>query len=447
MAALNPPRMSHLESSIEDDRSSSAVDADSGLMIDVDGARVRLTQYELEDPFEFVVRIAQAANLGADWFNIEFGQAVKITLQGWSRFYGVDQIVEAFLSPSVTGSDKAIDYLRVGLLALYGQHDGDVELVLRNAGEAGVHRVQIDAGLTTSFEEAALENLFSTLEIVWPLPGDPIHHSRYHVDLLDKLKRTHLLSRIPICSEGKPLPFLPPPDEVLAWHYFGCEQRGTPAAVMVLEETHPLARSIRAQGEPTGLLELTVHRDPQMRVYLAKAGMIIDFREKESTYKGVVAYLDADDLDTDSTGSKFADTDELADLIDWVEESSKLLLPPAIEKSQQLENEEIKIEGFWVVMTPPLIGLLGIAIFLGQTTLLPWFNGAPFSMEPPVITVTVVGVAIMLGLMMLFSSKIKTIRRTVQEMRQKRTEDLINTQSRLATLALDVQAVVPPPNR
>lgn len=444
--------MSNVENFIEDYRSEGTVEGDGGFTVNFDKARIKLAQYQLKDPYEFIVRFAQAANLAGDWFNLEFSPETKITIQGWNPEYTTDKIVDSFLSPNFDGCDDAIDYLRVALSTLYHRNEGDVEVVLKVAGQTGTHRVVLGETITKSFQETELENLFSTLEVVWSQPKELIRRTSLRSKILNRLKRTHLLSKIPICYEGKPLPFLPPRvtgdhvvgtpqyDDVLAWHYVAMKDQAMPSAIMVLEEKFPLATSLAEDGGRSGFFELTADSNDQMTIYLAKAGMIIDYRKRPLEYGQAVAYVDADDLDTDITGSRFRKSHDLGALLDWAQESSALLIEPAIKESKKFETKPIKFVGIWIMMPILILSLLGIAYFFWEVVFVTWFINGTFWLDPMVVMASLTGAFTLGVIAKIYLDKNSEDRGLVKEKRQRRTAALIKAQksskaSRTADLA------------
>lgn len=436
--------MGDLDRYIEGQQADGVVDSDGAFTVNVAKAKQKLARYQLKNPYDYMLRFVQAANLGAEAFDIDSSSDMRVVLQGWNLEYNTEKIMSAVEAPSFDGVDGALDYLRVGLAGLRHRVDGDVEVLQRIAGQKGIHRMRFDPTVSHRFDESQEVNQTSSLEIIWPQPQKAADRTYEWNVLLAELQRRTFLSKVPVRTKGALLKHSNigrrgthrdpgfHTNEAICRCYFRKEGTEIPPKYQAMRSQNR-DLLLYPEGARSGVVELNVDLDPVMTVHLIKAGVIIDQKKRPSKVKGLIAYVDADELNTDLTGSQIleSESEKLEEIFDWVEESGALLLEPAIKMSQKLEYKSGSDSGPWVWIVLLVAGL-GIAAFPKLFMIvISLVSGDAFTVDNVLIVGGIVGAA---AIMFLFwRAKSVEQRRNIDfnAARRRVTDELVESKKRV----------------
>lgn len=333
--------MSELHSFLKFLKSEGEMSTPGEFTIDFSKAREKLAKFRLTDPHEVFLKFVQAANLAARSIEIEFEDEVRVTFTGWDSAYTLKALAQRMLTAQLSREQNVLDHLSVGLSTLLTVADSGVVLRQSEKGSNAITRLALGGMLECHEESTAKPNTNSVLIISWK--NNKTFKPNKVNELLDERCR---FTRVPITFDGAlVLAALPETSGRYRVNYFTDNRALATSFYRAKQDRYPqLIESLGGKksaerGPHTALLQLSVDLDPKATIFLALNGVIVEKRRLDLRAPGVVGIVSADGLPTDLTGAQLVESEELTELLKWVQNAATPLLNKARTKVKGLRAD------------------------------------------------------------------------------------------------------------
>ena len=346
--------------------------------IDVAAARAKMAKFQLPEPEMFILKFVQAADQAARKVEVRFGpgSAIQITFHDWDPELGLEYLGQRFCSIFDHSFSDAAGCLTIGLNTLLASFPEGIkaqrfdraaeqgealeiseqwalEETSRNLPGAGYLSIFIPSGLDLSRVEHLLRTRCAYCRKSLTLNGQRLFG-------MANAPLTEGEHRSPYFKENRLLGQL----KVGGFESFRVPDIGSQVLVTVSEENDP----------HQAWMLLGVDLDPTASIYLIKSGVLVDKKRLDFQIPGLLAVVEASELETDFTGLQIREDEDYWDLIEFVDRASLLLLVAVRDALHRLASETQTTDG--EAPMHPVSTTLSFATLGACLTSFAWTKGA-----------------------------------------------------------------------
>jgi hypothetical protein len=323
------------------------VDSEGEFTLNLTAARLKLSQFNLADSHQFILRAAQAAHVGAKTLLVRLSRTPSLRLENLRQRFTLEEIITRLSRGETVGRDT-LDHLCAAVATLVSQVPEGVTLRLKQNGKRKIEVLQFGSENKLSVEQDT-KTEGSWFQLSWPSRSG----------LKKSALRELVLSQ---CAFGVAevqlngrivAPSLPPPkkgatvqgfkkSDILVCHRYGAGSRAWKAEGKILEET------CFSESERVATLCSTAGLSADAQVSLVIDGVRTEPQSLPLDMKGVFIVVDGSDLETDLSGLSLR-SKSVGQVRSWLEEKVQSLYSATLSTidSQPRKTADTR-ESFWV---------------------------------------------------------------------------------------------------